>query len=156
MTPAIIAIDPGKTGAIAYDVPGAALKVYDMPDTPAGVVSLLRSLSWAPDGAFCLIEKQQAMPKQGVSSMFTLGEGYGFLQATVMTLGLPLDFVRPADWKRKLGLTNADKTGSRAMAARLFPDQADEFKRVKDHGRAEAALLAVYARRHLIGERAAA
>lgn len=155
MTPAIIAIDPGKTGAIAYDAPGAALQVYDMPDTPAGVVSLLRALSFGPD-AFCLIEKQQAMPKQGVSSMFTLGEGYGFLQATVMTLGLPLDFVRPAEWKRKLGLTNADKTGSRAMAARLFPDQAELFARVKDHGRAESALLAVYARRHLIGERAAA
>jgi len=153
---AIIAIDPGKTGAIAYDCAGALLKVYDMPDTSAGVVSMLRSLSYGPDIALVLIEKQQSMPKQGVSSTFTLAEGYGLLQGVVMALGLPMDFVRPAEWKKRLGLTNADKAGSRDMAARLFPDQADLFARQKDHGRAEAALLTVYARRHMIGERKAA
>lgn len=146
---AILAIDPGKTGALAF-MNGDALDVIDMPAT---IPDIGDKLAWLEGGGsgrrFCLIEKQQAMPKQGLSSTFKLARHYGHLEAFAIAYGWPLDFVTPAVWKKKMGLTGKDKNAAREMAQRLFPD-TDAFNRVKDHGRAEAALLAVYARRHLL------
>jgi hypothetical protein len=39
---------------------------------------------------------------------------------------------------------NASKDGAREMAMRLWPSKSELFKRKKDDGRAEAALLALY------------
>jgi crossover junction endodeoxyribonuclease RuvC len=55
----------------------------------------------------------------------------------------PLHLVTPAKWKRYFGL-DADKEKSRALALRLWPSRSDLFTRKRDHGRAEAALLARY------------
>ncbi|XP_060665649.1 uncharacterized protein LOC132797913 [Drosophila nasuta] len=55
-----------------------------------------------------------------------------------------LSTVTPAVWKKATGCP-ADKGGARARAMQLFPTAADQFKRVKDDGRAEAALIGVYA-----------
>jgi crossover junction endodeoxyribonuclease RuvC len=59
-------------------------------------------------------------------------------------LAIPYELVRPVDWKRRLGVP-ADKDGARARASQMFPADAGQFARVKDDGRAEAALLAYYA-----------
>jgi hypothetical protein len=64
-------IDPGKTGAIALVSELATASVWDWEDM-AGL-GYLRSL----DVSKVLIEKQQAFPKQGVSSVFKLGVNYG-------------------------------------------------------------------------------
>ena len=45
-------------------------------------------------------------------------------------------------WKRHYGL-NSEKERARALALRLWPT-SEHFGRKKDHGRAEAALLARY------------
>jgi hypothetical protein len=39
---------------------------------------------------------------------------------------------------------STDKNASRALASQFFPDCSDQWKRVKDDGRAEAALIAHY------------
>ena len=49
--------------------------------------------------------------------------------------------VRPNIWKREAAVP-ADKNAARMMATRLWPDHSNLFARVKDDGRAEAALLA--------------
>ena len=49
-------------------------------------------------------------------------------------------------WKKAMGVT-ADKRSSRDVAARRWPTEAHRFARVRDDGRAEAALLAEYGRR---------
>ena len=41
---------------------------------------------------------------------------------------------------------NKDKDLSRSMATRLYPKNAEQFKRKKDDGRAEATLIAHWAR----------
>jgi crossover junction endodeoxyribonuclease RuvC len=51
--------------------------------------------------------------------------------------------VSPAVWKKHFKLP-ADKEASRALALPLFPATAEHFARKKDHGRAEAALIARY------------
>ena len=55
---------------------------------------------------------------------------------------VPVTFVSPSAWKRAVDLTLASKDASRAEAIRRWPGNADIFARVKDDGRAEAALIA--------------
>jgi crossover junction endodeoxyribonuclease RuvC len=58
--------------------------------------------------------------------------------------------VSPAQWKRAMHLTS-DKEQSRARALETFPVCAHHFARKKDHGRAEAALIALYGASHIKG-----
>jgi len=90
-----------------------------------------------------IIEQVAAMRGQGVTSMFRFGQSYGVTQMAVAAHKIPMQFVTPAKWKSYLGLSR-DKGVSRSLASQRFPKQADLFKRVKDDGRAEAALLALY------------
>jgi len=90
-----------------------------------------------------VIEESQSMPGQGVRSYFTIGLGFGVWLGILSALGLAYTRVRPAVWKRHLGLTS-DKGQARLRAQQLFA-QADLRLR-KHHGRAEALLLAHYGR----------
>ncbi len=87
------------------------------------------------------------MPGQGVSSVFAFGQAAGIVHGVLAGCGVPMELVTAARWKRDMGL-DSDKDRSRAMAAEMFPDQAALFKRAKDDGRAEAALLGVWWLRH--------
>ena len=79
---------------------------------------------------------------------FSKGRGYGIIEALLQINGVPIiASPRPGDWKRGLGLTDSSKAyvdkkeASRLMALDLHPELADELKRKKDNGRAEALLL---------------
>jgi hypothetical protein len=54
--------------------------------------------------------------------------------------------VDPSAWKKTMHLST-DKNASRALASQYFPDAADQWSRVRDDGRAEAALIAYYGAR---------
>ena len=100
----------------------------------------------APRGTeqcMAVIEKVSAMPGQGVSSMFRFGEGYGALQMAIAGHRHTRHFVTPATWKKHFKLSR-DKGVSRGLAIQRFPQHAKLFARVKDDGRAEATLLALY------------
>ena len=153
----IYGIDPGFTGAIALYWPDTGkLEVHDMPVmknpkgktviNPHGVLDVL-----ANEGgkSLAVIEQVAAMRGQGVSSMFRFGEGYGHLQMACAASKLPLKYVTPASWKKHFNLSR-DKGVSRGVAMQRFPDQAQQFSRVKDDGRAEAALIALYGAEKLI------
>jgi hypothetical protein len=56
-----------------------------------------------------------------------------------------VEYVTPAKWKRDMKL-GKDKGEARDMAMRRWPNHRDKFKRVKDDGRAEAALIALWGR----------
>ena len=81
------------------------------------------------------------MPGQGVSSTWTTGYGFGVWLGVLAALALPHTRVRPAIWKRAMGL-GKDKEQARLRAIQLFPSA--DLRRKKDHGRAEALLLAWY------------
>lgn len=149
-----IGIDPGAAGAVAVLVqpipeeekPGPPLWVIDMPPNPRDLVDAIRD---APvggiAGALVVLERQGARPGQGVSSVFKIGQRYGEIVGVLAALGLSYVEVMPGVWKRYMGLTGKDKEASRAMARQLWPDAP--LARKKDEGRAEALLIAEYARR---------
>ena len=91
------------------------------------------------------LEKQQAMPKQGVSSTFKLGYAFGQITTTVALSRTRYTMVTPVVWKRAMNLPK-DKDAARRMAQQWFPDRASELKRKKDEHRAEALLIALYGR----------
>lgn len=154
----VIGIDPGAAGAVAIleAKTGKLVHVFDMPAvevvvggkakrrvSPELLASELRL--YADQGAVAVVEQVNAMPGQGVSSMFAFGESFGMAKGVLAGLGIPTSTVTPGKWKKAMNL-NAGKDGSRAKAAQLWPLSAGEFKRVKDDGRAEAALIAEFCR----------
>ena len=148
----VIAIDPGLHGAVAR-LSDDGLLVEDMPNVGGdvdawGLSHLL--LDW---GSLCdwqgerdptvYVEKVHSMPKQGVASTFKFGVSYGAVLGVVATLELPVVHVTPTTWTRwhKLG---ADKGEHRKRAMETWPQCAALFRRVKDDGRADAALIAAW------------
>lgn len=155
----VIGIDPGLSGALAAMDTRGLLGVEDLPVmakaagggkvkqqlNPAALATILedwaRAQEWARDSVLVLLERVQAMPKQGVSSMFSLGHTCGAIEGVLAAKRLPVQFVTPQAWKKHFGLS-ADKEVARSRAISLFPQAP--LSRVKDHGRAEAILLARY------------
>jgi crossover junction endodeoxyribonuclease RuvC len=87
-----------------------------------------------------VIEDVGVFKGNGAVSMFNFGYSAGILAGVCAGLRMPMTFYRPAVWKRAAGVP-ADKGAARQMAQRFWPGSRD-FDRVKDDGRAEAALLA--------------
>lgn len=136
----VMGIDPGKTGGISivYDVGDA--EVHKMPATIPDVVDLIISLKHK--ASICVLEKVHAMPKQGVTSVFTFGTGFGVLQAALAAAKIPVMLVSPAKWQMALGCKSGGKKNvTKAAAQRLFPD-------IKmTHALADALLIGEYGRR---------
>jgi len=151
----IIGVDPGKSGAIAaLTYEGRLVGVDDMPVVgpiispvllDEAVHNYIDPLSLTQGVA--VIEDVHAMPKQGVSSVFSFGRALGVAEAVCACNELAIHYVPPARWKKNLGLSS-DKGVSRRRAIELWPASADLFKRVKDDGRAEAALIAYWWLQH--------
>ena len=78
------------------------------------------------------------------------------MRGVLAGLGIPYELVTPQKWKRAMGVPSGDKSSSRPVALRLFPSLAAELRLKKDHGKADALLIAGYGRRRLIGGREAA
>jgi len=150
-----LGVDPGKSGAIAaLDERGHLLGVEDMP-VVGPIISpvLLDEIvhNWhdplAEHPGTAVVEDVHAMPKQGVSSSFSFGRSLGVAEGVLAGDGWAIVYVSPARWKRMLGLS-ADKGASRRRAIELWPAKAKAFARVKDDGRAEAALIALWHQRY--------
>lgn len=141
----IMGLDPGASGAVAFYYPEKPqlISAYDVPlvdksINAAALYDLIRQ--YGPDLA--VVEIVHAMPKQGVSSSFNFGKSYGTALGVIGALKIPTCHVSPTRWKKYFGLS-ADKEEARALAISKWP-AALHFRRKKDNGRAEAALLALY------------
>lgn len=99
---------------------------------------------WQPD--VVVVEDIHAMPRGAIAS-FSLGWSCGVVVAVTQTLQHPLVRMRPNEWKKIMGLIGKDKDASRLLAIELWPHMAQQFKRKKDDGMAEAALIAEAYRR---------
>lgn len=151
----VVGLDPGSKSAAFAIVTraGAFIHTDDAGDltNPDNVRRFADHLDGYIAGcgrARVVMEKVHAYRGQGVSSSFSFGQGYGVLQGIVGAFGIPITLVRPQVWKKALGL-NADGKKSLALARELYPDAAHLLKRVKDHNRGEALLLAHYGLRIL-------
>jgi crossover junction endodeoxyribonuclease RuvC len=149
-----IAVDPGMTGAFVANIDGA-LTVLDMPTfeirkSNGGTRKNIDGhtiCTWLADIGpvdLVVIEEVAARPGGGVTGMFNFGLGYGMIQGILTALERPWSLVRPQVWTKALGV-GPDKNRHREEAMRRFPQHADMFRRVKDDGRADAALITVWA-----------
>lgn len=137
----ILGIDPGRNGAIAlFDKLERRVQTFDMPDTTLGLHELLSSM---PVVRVCVLEKPFYPQMIGITNAVKIAEAFGILKGALAWLSIPTQEARPAEWKAALNL-NSSKAASREKASQMFPDDAAQWARVKDDGRAEAALLAWY------------
>lgn len=143
----ILALDPGLNGAYAIlDWRGAFVKCDELPrfDKLLNATALGEIFAgYLPERA--IIEKVGAMPKQGVTSVFTFGTAYGVCIGVAAGTGVPISFVTPGKWKTHFRLLGKPKDAARELAVRLFPEAAKFLELKKHHGRADALLLARYA-----------
>lgn len=147
-----LGIDIGLNGAIALVEDGQLLEVHDMPTfsmerngnnkrmvNAAELARLIRQS--APGSAY--LERLNAMPGQGVTSMFSMGQSLGVVLGILAALDIATTTIPPRTWQKALDVPQG-KDGSRYRAAQLFPAHAAQFARVKDDGRSDAVLIAAY------------
>ena len=146
----IIGIDPGLTGAIA--IIGEHINIFDMPVMAKstkgnqvdgyGLASLLSGCKEA--GTVVFLEQVGAMPKQGVTSMFNFGHGYGMIQGVLFALEIPFTLVTPQKWKKYHSLIGKQKDMARTLCIQRHPPLSQHLKLKKHIGRADALLIAEY------------
>jgi Holliday junction resolvasome RuvABC endonuclease subunit len=146
-------IDPGLTGALAFlNTTDATLSIYDMPTVKVITGDSTRTrmepekLSFIfgfekPDAV--LIEKVHSTPNDGHVGAFTFGKATGLVIGVMCGMAIPWSETTPGKWKKDMRVP-ADKDKAVTVATRLFPACKRFWTRKMDHGRAEAALIALY------------
>ncbi|MDA8110245.1 MAG: crossover junction endodeoxyribonuclease [Betaproteobacteria bacterium] len=151
----LIGVDPGLSGALAALDRNGLRGVADMPTmaagkgtgkvkaqvNPAALAELLREWCDPQDAVLAVLERVGAMPGQGVASVFSLGDSFGCLRGVLAAKRIPVHVVAPGVWKKAYSL-GSHKEQARARAIELYPQAS--LARKRDHGRAEAILLARY------------
>jgi len=149
----IIGIDPGLSGGIAVLDNNKVLDLFDMPVMADGkknkkqlnsalLAKLIKeSISNTSESAV-IVEQVNAMPGQGVTSMFNFGQTFGAIKGICATLELPIFFVRPSKWKKHFELINSSKDASRTKAIEMYPHLAEKLSKKKDVNKSDAILIA--------------
>ncbi len=201
MNKLVVGVDGGLDGAIALVAEGDPNKLIDYWDMPIfehrrkklrgpkkGKISIKRLFDHV--SMFCVlanklkdlrkkydikaaVEIAHAMPKQGVSSTFRTGEGFGLIKMLVTSLGLECDLIRAVAWQKhefKEVEGEDTKEQSTTKALELFPEiiltkprnnvtivyenytpkkvRESKGKTLALDGRSDAALLADYKLSH--------
>lgn len=147
-------IDPGLTGALAvldfqnyrlhiWDTPVNLVKVGDKTRKRCDEIAYREALD-TYDLDLCMIERVQSTPNDGHVGAFTFGKVTGIAIGLIVGLDIALAEVTPAKWKMQMGVP-ADKEAARYRATDFFPNCGDAWRRQMDHGRSEAAIIALYA-----------
>ena len=151
----IIGIDPGLSGGIAILDNSKVIELFDMPVMPDGkknkrqlnnalLVKLIKDNIKNLEDTVMIVEQVNAMPGQGVTSMFNFGQTFGAIKGICAALGLPIFFVRPAKWKKHFELINSSKDASRTKAIEMYPSISEQLSRKKDVNKSDALLIARY------------
>ena len=157
----ILACDPGLRGAFAL-LDGARLEILDMPVRTVSVGSPKRDRDFIDEQrVFALlaghaligvdrfvVEQVGGVAGQSAPAAFAFGYGFGIVIGAAMAAKVPIERVTATVWKKALRV-HSDKRASRGRASELLPHHADLWPLQKHDGRAEAAMIALYAQRHL-------
>ena len=151
----VLGIDTGARGAVALvdAATGELVDVHDLPvlaDGPKGRAAvnpaLLADLLYRAGAGHAFVELVGARPGEGPVGAFAFGRCRGVVEGVLGAIGVPATHLTPAVWKRAAGVApgkDRTKDAARSEAIRRWPSKAALFARVKDDGRAEAALIAV-------------
>ena len=138
----IIGIDPGLSGAIAILQNKKVQSIFDIPVMSEGkknkrqlnsalLVNLLKENINKEEEVVVVVEQVNAMPGQGVTSMFNFGQTFGALKGICAALELPIFFVRPSKWKKHFELINSSKDASRTKAIEMYPKLSNQLSKKK-------------------------
>jgi hypothetical protein len=162
----ILSADPGITGAIcAYDTVEGRVQIHDMPVVEKSIatgirrvldeVEILVLLGLYKDlgSKHFFLEQVNGLPGQSAPRAFNFGWGYGVLRVAALAAGMQLHTVPPATWKAAMRAPK-EKLASIQRASELLPHSAKLWAKgtgdaAQRGGRAEAAMLALYAERVL-------
>ena len=151
----IIGIDPGLSGAIAVLENNKVLNIFDIPVMSEGkknkrqlnsalLVNLLKENIIDNEDVAIVVEQVNAMPGQGVTSMFNFGQTFGAIKGICAALELPIYFVRPSKWKKHFELINSLKDASRTKAIEMYPKLSNQLSKKKDVNKSDAILIAKF------------
>ncbi len=149
----VVGIDPGLSGAIAVLEEKKVLALFDMPVMSEGkknknqlnsaqLVNILKENTKNDDDIAVVVEQVNAMPGQGVTSMFNFGQTFGAIKGVCAALNLPIFFVRPSKWKKHFELINSSKDSSRTKVIEMYPSLSNQLARKKDVNKSDAILIA--------------
>tara|TARA_B100000242_G_scaffold275716_1_gene231012 strand:- start:80 stop:565 length:486 start_codon:yes stop_codon:yes gene_type:complete len=149
----VIGIDPGLSGALAILENKRVLGIFEMPVMPEGkknkrqlnsaqLVNILRDNIKINNEIAVVVEQVNAMPGQGVTSMFNFGQTFGAIKGVCAALNLPIYFVRPSKWKKHFELINSSKDSSRTKAIEMYPSLSAQLAKKKDVNKSDAILIA--------------
>ena len=149
----VIGIDPGLSGAIAILENNKVLEIFEIPVMSEGkknkrqlnsalLVSLLRENILNNEEVAVVVEQVNAMPGQGVTSMFNFGQTFGAIKGICAALDLPIFFVRPSKWKKHFELINSSKDSSRTKVIEMYPKLSNQLAKKKDVNKSDAILIA--------------
>jgi len=153
----ILGIDPGVSGAISVLENKKVIEVFEMPTMIDGkknkkqvngsqVSNIIKEKinSNKEKEIIVVVEHVNAMPGQGVTSMFNFGQSFGVIKGICSALNLPIYFVRPSKWKKHFNLIKTNKDASRTKAIEIYPEISSNLSRKKDSNKADAILIARY------------
>ena len=151
----IFGIDPGLSGGIAILDDNKIKEIFDMPVMPEGkknkrqlnsalLAQLFKENIKDIEDTVIIVEQVNAMPGQGVTSMFNFGQTFGAIKGISAALSLPIFFVRPAKWKKHFELINSSKDASRTKVIEMYPSIAEKLSKKKDVNKSDAILIARY------------
>ncbi len=149
----IVGIDPGLNGAIAILENKKVLAIFDMPVMSEGkknkrqlnsaqLVNILVENINDDKEIAVIVEQVNAMPGQGVTSMFNFGQTFGAIKGVCAALKLPIFFVRPSKWKKHFELINSSKDASRTKVIEMYPSLSNQLSKKKDVNKSDAILIA--------------
>jgi len=149
----VIGIDPGLSGAIAILEDNKVLQIFDMPVMAEGkknkrqlnsaqLVNIIKDNTKIDSETAVIVEQVNAMPGQGVTSMFNFGQTFGAIKGICAALELPIYFVRPSKWKKHFELINSSKDASRTKAIEMYPKLSNQLSKKKDVNKSDAILIA--------------
>ena len=149
----IIGIDPGLSGAIAILKERKVLAIFDMPVMSEGkknkrqlnsaqLVNIIKDSAANDEDISVVVEQVNAMPGQGVTSMFNFGQTFGAIKGVCAALKLPIFFVRPSKWKKHFELINSAKDASRTKVIEMYPSLSNQLTKKRDVNKSDAILIA--------------
>jgi hypothetical protein len=147
----VMGVDPGNSGGFAVLSANkeviATAKFDGLTETDTW--DAMKEYTLSPNLVMVVLEEVSAMPDQGVTSVFTFGDSWGFLRGLLVASAARREYVRPQKWQKIFSLPTTKECGSKTAKKNANKAEAQrQFPSVKmTHAIADALLIAEYARR---------
>lgn len=166
----IIAVDPGKQGAVAVLDDHQLIRLFRTPtigkeydeDRMYQIIGESRAPGHVRDSAF-VIEAPSARQGEAPQSAMKIGAGYGLWRGFAVAWGLQRHVVASSSWKAKMGLSPKRARKGEPLPSKLSPKERKDlaiamavqmcpgWPALRRDGCAEAYLIGVWAHRFLFG-----